>query len=185
MVLFYFVRRHNNLTSSMSLWSGIKNLAIYIYIYIYHNLAFSPIDINCAAEGLAICHCSGSMSIILLVLIACLSEDSLCNRCMVVKAAKAIGRGTNWMAFACLIQTLLRKHTHERRRADTCFWKWDVLYQCLVLLVCWIYVNAGDSVTWEAICPCIKICLNIIHIYMWSRNIKTLLCASKIIGSLM
>lgn len=68
-------------------------------------------------------NCLGSVSVILLVLIACLSKDSLCNRCMVVKAAKAIGRGTNWTAFDCLIETVLGKHARERRRADACFCK--------------------------------------------------------------
>jgi Na+/pantothenate symporter len=63
-------------------------------------------------------NCFGSVSVTILVLIACLSKDSLCNRYLAAKAAKAIGRGTNWTAFAYLIETLMEKHTQERRRAD-------------------------------------------------------------------
>jgi len=94
------------------------------YLAIFHNLSSSPKDIQLCGGGIGhVPKCLGSVSVILLLLIACLSKHSLYNRYMVVKAAEAIGRGTNWTAFDYLIETLLGKHTHERRRADVCFWK--------------------------------------------------------------
>jgi hypothetical protein len=118
----------------MSNAKGSKNLAI------FHNLESSPKDVRLGGGEIGhLPNCLGSASVIVLVLIACLSKDSLCNRYMAVKAANVIGRGTNWTAFACLIETLLGK-AHTLKTKSRCVFL-GVRYLIPLSYIAWLLIT--------------------------------------------